>query len=58
MIFGSYVVSLMNRIAIYIVVVHGLNLLTGYTGQISVAQSACMAIGAFTTGDTVWPNWE
>jgi len=50
LIFSGYVVSLMNRIAIYIVVVQGLNLLTGYTGQISVAQSAFMAIGAFTTG--------
>jgi branched-chain amino acid transport system permease protein len=50
MISSGYVVSLMNRIAIYIVVVQGLNLLTGYTGQISVAQSAFMAVGAFTTG--------
>lgn len=47
---SSYSVSIINRIAIYIVVVQGLNLLTGYTGQISVAQSAFMAVGAFTTG--------
>jgi len=46
----SYILSVINRIAIYIVVAHGLNILTGYTGQISVAQSAFMAVGAFTTG--------
>jgi len=50
LIFSGYTISIINRIAIYVVVVHGLNLLTGYTGQISVAQSAFMAIGAFTTG--------
>ncbi len=50
LIFSGYTVSLINRIAIYIVVVQGLNILTGYTGQISVAQSAFMAVGAFTTG--------
>jgi len=48
--FSSFIVSIGNRIAIYIIIVHGLNILTGYTGQISIAQSAFMAIGAFTTG--------
>ncbi len=47
---SSYTLSVVNRVAIYIIVIHGLNILTGYTGQISVAQSAFMAIGAFTTG--------
>lgn len=50
LLFSAYTISIINRIAIYVVVVHGLNLLTGYTGQISVAQSAFMAVGAFTTG--------
>src|SRR3990172_8164648 len=39
------VVSLVNRIAITIIAVQGLNLLTGYTGQISLGQAAFMMTG-------------
>ena len=46
----GYILSVLITLFIYIVVVMGLGLLTGYCGQISVAQSAFMAIGAFTTG--------
>ena len=34
------VVSLVNRIGITIITLQGLNLLTGYTGQISLGQAA------------------
>lgn len=47
---SNYLLGVFTTISIYIVVVMGLNILTGYTGQISVAQSAFMAVGAFTTG--------
>ncbi len=41
------VVSLVNRIAITIITVQGLNLLTGYTGQISLGQAAFMTAGGY-----------
>ncbi len=41
------VVSLVNRIGITIVAVQGLNLLTGYTGQISLGQAAFMTAGGY-----------
>jgi branched-chain amino acid transport system permease protein len=43
------VVSLVNRIAITIIAVQGLNLLTGYTGQISLGQAAFMTAGGYVS---------
>ncbi len=43
------VVSLVNRICIFIIAVQGLNLLTGYTGQISLGQAAFMTVGGYTS---------
>ena len=40
-------VSLVNRIGIAIIAVQGLNILTGYTGQISLGQAAFMTVGAY-----------
>jgi len=42
-------VQVMNLIAIYVIAVQGLSILTGYTGQISLGQSAFMAVGAYTS---------
>ena len=36
-------------VAIYVVAIAGLNILTGYTGQISLGHGAFMAIGGYTT---------
>jgi branched-chain amino acid transport system permease protein len=36
-------------VAIYLVALLGLNILTGYTGQVSLGHGAFMAIGAYTT---------
>ena len=44
---SSSVVSLVNRIGITIIAVQGLNLLTGYTGQISLGQAAFMTTGGY-----------
>jgi len=41
------VVSLVNRIGMLIIAVQGLNLLTGYTGQMSLGQAAFMAVGGY-----------
>ena len=40
-------VSLIGRIAISVIAVQGLNLLVGYTGQISLGHAAFMAVGAY-----------
>lgn len=53
------VVSLVNRIGIAIIAVQGLNLLTGYTGQISLGQAAFMTTGGYISALLVnqlgWP---
>lgn len=46
----AYILSLINIMAITLVSVLGLNFLFGYCGQISIAQSAFMAVGAYTSG--------
>ena len=38
-------------VGIYLIALLGLNILTGYTGQISLGHGAFMAIGGYTTGD-------
>ncbi len=45
--------SVINSIAITTIVVQGLNILTGWCGQISLGQSAFVAIGAYTSGFVV-----
>ena len=45
---GLHWLSVINLILIYVVAVEGLNILTGYCGQISVGQAAFMAVGAYT----------
>lgn len=40
-------VSLVARVAIFVIAVQGLNLLVGYTGQISLGHGAFMAVGAY-----------
>lgn len=42
--------NLLNLIGISLIAVHGLNILTGYCGQISLGQAAFMAVGAYTSG--------
>jgi branched-chain amino acid transport system permease protein len=39
----------LNRIGITLISVQGLNILLGYTGQISLGQAAFMAVGAYTS---------
>ncbi|MFH1033210.1 MAG: branched-chain amino acid ABC transporter permease [Pseudomonadota bacterium] len=57
---GFNTTNLFNLIFIYIVGAHGLNLLTGYTGQISLGHGAFMGVGAYTAGilaNAGWPFW-
>src|SRR5205823_6517682 len=39
----------LGYVGIYFIAILGLNVVTGYTGQISLAQGAFMAIGGYTT---------
>lgn len=44
----NYVLYVMARLFVYVLVALGLNLLTGYTGQVSLGHAAFFAIGAYT----------
>src|SRR5436853_5054515 len=46
---GSYWLDVLNRTAIAVIAAMGLNILTGFTGQISLGNAAFMAIGAYST---------
>ena len=45
----SYWLDVLNRICIAIVAAMGLNILTGFTGQISLGNAAFLAVGGYTT---------
>jgi branched-chain amino acid transport system permease protein len=45
---GGFTVYVLTTLAIFVIAAHGMNLLAGYTGQISLGQAAFMAIGAYT----------
>ena len=46
---GDYFLHLMNLCSIAVIGAVGINLLTGYCGQLSLGQASFLAIGAFTT---------
>lgn len=47
---SRYQLSILNEMGIAVIGALGLNLLIGYTGQISLGHGAFVAIGAYTTG--------
>lgn len=47
---GGRWLNLLSLIGISLIAVHGLNILTGYCGQMSLGQAAFMAVGAYTSG--------
>ncbi len=47
---GDRILTIMTMIGIAIISVHGLNILTGYCGQISIGHVGFMAVGAYTSG--------
>src|SRR5207247_549529 len=56
----NYVIYVMSRLFVYVLVALGLNLLTGYTGQVSLGHAAFFAIGAYTAAVLAerwhWPS--
>jgi branched-chain amino acid transport system permease protein len=51
MVFGEYYLSIINLVLISIVGALGLNILVGYTGQISIGHAAFMSVGAYTAAN-------
>ena len=46
---STYLLDVVNRTGIAIIAALGLNILTGYTGQISMGNAAFLAVGAYST---------
>lgn len=46
---NMYIMQICNMIGIYIILGIGINVLTGFTGQLSLGQAAFFGIGAYTT---------
>ena len=46
---STYWLDVANRVGIAVVAAMGLNILTGFTGQISLGNAAFLAVGAYTT---------
>jgi branched-chain amino acid transport system permease protein len=46
---GTYWLDVLNRIGIAVIGALGLNILVGFTGQISIGQAAFLAVGAYAT---------
>lgn len=46
---SAYLVSTANRIFYTVIAVQGLNILTGYTGQVSLGQAAFMLVGGYAS---------
>ncbi|MGD2100417.1 MAG: branched-chain amino acid ABC transporter permease [Desulfobacterales bacterium] len=59
--FGDRMLTILTTIGIAVVSVHGLNILTGYCGQISIGHSGFMAVGGYTSAILCaklgWPFW-
>jgi branched-chain amino acid transport system permease protein len=47
---GDYWLGVFNLIGITVITITGLNILTGYCGQLSIGHAGFMAVGAYTTG--------
>ena len=58
---GDYPVFFMTQVIIAIIGAHGLNVLLGYTGQISLGHAAFLGVGGYTYSFLVmvhhWPFW-
>lgn len=47
--FSSFIIMIINLTIIYALAATGLNLIMGYTGQVSIGHAAFMSIGAYTS---------
>jgi branched-chain amino acid transport system permease protein len=51
LVFDEYLLSIVNLVSIAVVGALGLNILVGYTGQISIGHGAFMSVGAYTAAN-------
>ena len=51
--FSEYHLSILNLIMIAVVGALGLNILVGWTGQISIGHGALMSVGAYTAANLI-----
>ena len=58
---NDYHLTVMSTAYIFAIATLGLNLITGYTGQLNLAHAGFMAVGAYTVGiltvDHGWSFW-
>lgn len=47
---NPYITAVINQIGYTVIALQGLNILTGYTGQISLGQAAFMMVGGYASG--------
>lgn len=59
--FSDRVLTILTMMGIAVISVHGLNILTGYCGQISIGHAGFMAVGGYTSAILCaklgWPFW-
>jgi branched-chain amino acid transport system permease protein len=59
--FSDRMLTILTTMGIAVISVHGLNILTGYCGQISIGHSGFMAVGGYTSAILCaklgWPFW-
>jgi branched-chain amino acid transport system permease protein len=53
LVFGAYLITILNLVLIAVVGALGLNILVGYTGQISIGHGAFMSVGAYTAANLI-----
>src|SRR6202790_482384 len=53
LVLGEYYVSILNLILIAVVGAIGLNILVGYTDQVSIGHGAFMSVGAYTAANLI-----
>ena len=49
-----YVHSVMAKVCVYVILVAGLDLVVGYSGNVSVGHAGLFAVGAYTTAILMW----
>ena len=52
-VFSDYMVAITNLILVAVVGAIGLNILVGYTGQVSIGHAAFMSVGAYTAANLI-----
>ena len=52
---GNYWLGVINLFGVWVIAATGLNILTGYCGQLSIGHAGFVAVGAYTSGILTTP---